>query len=93
MSSARLAALDAMNMLRRGTFSSDALDAAVHAAKLEPRDAALCQRMRQIKAMPPEELAALKRRTHQSVLSAGATDLARKILPIYEGLCRKEERA
>ena len=51
------------------------------------------QRMRQIKAMPPEELAALKRRTHQSVLSAGATDLARKILPIYEGLCRKEERA
>lgn len=45
MSSARLAALDAMNMLRRGTFSSDALDAAVHAAKLEPRDAALCQRI------------------------------------------------
>ena len=51
------------------------------------------QRMRQIKTMSPEELAALKRRTHQSVLSAGATDLARKILPIYEGLCRKEERA
>lgn len=45
MSSARLAALDAMNMLRRGTFSSDALDAAVHAAKLESRDAALCQRI------------------------------------------------
>ena len=45
MSSARLAALDAMNMLRRGTFSSDALDAAVNAAKLEPRDAALCQRI------------------------------------------------
>ena len=45
MRSARLAALDAMNMLRRGTFSSDALDAAVNAAKLEPRDAALCQRI------------------------------------------------
>lgn len=29
MSSARLAALDAMSLLRRGTFSQDALDAAI----------------------------------------------------------------
>ncbi len=45
MSTARLAALGAMELLRRGTFSSDALDAAVRSAKLDARDAALCERI------------------------------------------------
>ena len=45
MSTARLAALDAMELLRRGTFSSDALEASVRSAKLDARDAALCERI------------------------------------------------
>ncbi len=45
MSSARLAALDAMSLLRRGTFSQDALDAAIGSARLDARDAALCERI------------------------------------------------
>ena len=45
MSSARLAALDAMSLLRRGTFSQDALDTAIGSARLDARDAALCERI------------------------------------------------
>lgn len=45
MSGARQAALDAVALLRRGTFSSEALDAAISGSKLDRRDAALCERI------------------------------------------------
>lgn len=45
MSGARQAALDAVALLRRGTFSSEALDAAIVGSKLDRRDAALCERI------------------------------------------------
>lgn len=45
MSDARSAALDALTLFRRGTFSSESLDAAVTSAGLAPRDAALCERI------------------------------------------------
>ena len=45
MSTAREAALDALAGLRRGSFSTDALPAAISAAGLDRRDAALCERI------------------------------------------------
>ena len=45
MSGARSSALDAMHALRRGPFSSEALDASIRASKLDARDAALCERI------------------------------------------------
>ena len=45
MSTARSASLDALRLLRRGTFSSEALDAAIQSAGLDRRDAAMCSRI------------------------------------------------
>ena len=45
MSGARSSALDAMHALRRGTFSTEALDASIRSSKLDARDAALCERI------------------------------------------------
>lgn len=45
MSTARSAALDALYSLRRGTFSTEALDAAIRSAGLDRRDAAMCSRI------------------------------------------------